>query len=211
MTPGQASAYEVMMPTHGIEFNQQALDWRDLFGNDNPVTVEIGFGMGASLAEQAAQYPQHNFLGIEVHRPGVGSLLARMREQALGNIRVLSHDAVEVFEQMIPDTSLHRVQLFFPDPWHKKRHHKRRIVKPEFVEQVKQKLVSGGIFHMATDWQNYAEHMLEVMRQSSGWQNLSTSNDYVPRPDDRPVTKFEKRGERLGHGVWDLMFKKEND
>lgn len=209
MTPGQASAYEMMMPTHGIIFEQEILDWQALFNNENPITVEIGFGMGASLATQASQYQQRNFLGIEVHRPGVGSLLARMREQQLDNIRVLSHDAVEVFEHMIPDASLDRVQLFFPDPWHKKRHHKRRIVKPEFVQQVQRKLSNGGIFHMATDWENYAEHMLAVMRQESGWQNTSPTNDYVPRPEDRPITKFEKRGERLGHGVWDLMFKKD--
>ena len=210
MTAGQASAYETMMPDYGLEYATEVLNLAELFGNDNPVTVEIGFGMGASLAEQAALYPERNFLGIEVHRPGVGSLLARMREGGQTNIRVISHDAVEVFEHMFGDNSIQRVQLFFPDPWHKKRHHKRRIVKPEFVQQLQRKLVDGGLLHMATDWENYAEHMLEVMQGEQGWSNLSDSNDYVPRPEDRPITKFEKRGERLGHGVWDLMFKKES-
>jgi len=209
MTAGQASAYETMMPDYGIDYQPQPLDLAAVFGNDNPVTIEIGFGMGASLAEQAAAYPEVNFLGIEVHRPGVGSLLARMREGGQTNIRVMSHDAVEVLEHMIPDNSIARVQLFFPDPWHKKRHHKRRIVKPAFVQQLNQKLREGGIFHMATDWENYAEHMLAVMQAEKGWHNLSDNGDFVARPDDRPITKFEKRGERLGHGVWDLMFNKE--
>nr|WP_210247245.1 tRNA (guanosine(46)-N7)-methyltransferase TrmB [Aliikangiella marina] len=207
MTAGQASAFEELMPKYGFEYRSEALDLKDLFGNDHPVVMEIGFGMGASLAEQAANNPQLNYLGIEVHRPGVGSLLARVREGGQTNIRVVSHDAVEVLEHMIADNALDRVQLFFPDPWHKKRHHKRRIVKSDFVQQLYRKLAQGGIFHMATDWENYAQHMLEVMQAEQGWVNLSETNDYVPRPDDRPITKFEKRGERLGHGVWDLMFK----
>lgn len=206
MTAGQASAFEELMPKYGFEYQQQMLNLGELFGNDNPVTLEIGFGMGASLAEQAANNPEKNYLGIEVHRPGVGSLLARVREGGQTNVRVVSHDAVEVLEHMIPDNSLARVQLFFPDPWHKKRHHKRRIVKSDFVQQLQKKLRSGGVFHMATDWENYAEHMLEVMRAEQGWGNLSESNDFVPKPDSRPITKFERRGERLGHGVWDLMF-----
>ena len=208
MTPGQASAFEIMMPDFGLEYSNQPVTLSDLFGNDNPITLEIGFGMGASLAQQAQNNPEVNFVGIEVHRPGVGSLLARMRERQLNNVRVISHDAVEVLEAMIPAHSLAKVQLFFPDPWHKKRHHKRRIVNPIFVQLVAEKLVSNGIFHMATDWQNYAQHMLAVMRSQPGWKNLSDSDDYVPKPDDRPVTKFQQRGERLGHGVWDLMFQR---
>lgn len=208
MTAGQTLAYETMMPVYGIQYSPEPIDLIQLFGNNNPITLEIGFGMGASLAQQAAVNPEQNFLGIEVHRPGVGSLLARMSEGGQTNIRVLSHDAVEVFEHMLPDNSLQCVQLFFPDPWHKTRHHKRRIVKPEFVQRIRQKLKVKGIFHMATDWENYAQHMLKVMHAESGWENLSKSNDYVPKPEHRPITKFERRGERLGHGVWDLMFRK---
>lgn len=208
MTPGQAHAYESMMPIYGFEYQKEMLDMQTLFGNNNPVALEIGFGMGASLVEQAKLYPNRNYIGIEVHRPGVGSLLVRMKELQVTNIRVISHDAVEVLADMIPDQSLQLLQLFFPDPWHKKRHHKRRIVNQAFVDLVRQKLVTSGHFHMATDWQNYAEHMLEVMVQASGWKNCSADNDFIPKPEDRPVTKFQRRGEGLGHGVWDLMFEK---
>lgn len=208
MTPGQAHAYESMMPIYGFEYQKEMLDMQTLFGNNNPVALEIGFGMGASLVEQAKLYPNRNYIGIEVHRPGVGSLLVRMKELQVTNIRVISHDAVEVLADMIPDQSLQLLQLFFPDPWHKKRHHKRRIVNQAFVDLVRQKLVTSGHFHMATDWQNYAEHMLEVMLQASGWNNCSADNDFIPKPEDRPVTKFQRRGEGLGHGVWDLMFEK---
>ncbi len=208
MTAGQAQAYEELMPKYGFEFERKLLNFAELFGNENPITLEIGFGMGASLAEQAKLNPERNFLGIEVHRPGVGALLSRIKENGATNVRVIAFDAVEVLAQMIGEHTLDRVQLFFPDPWPKKRHHKRRIVKPEFVQRLQSKLKVGGIFHMATDWENYAEHMLEVMLAEQGWKNLSSSNDYVPKPDDRPVTKFQARGERLGHGVWDLMFEK---
>lgn len=208
MTPGQASAYESMMPLYGFEYQKQRLDLVELFGNDNPVSLEIGFGMGASLAEQAKRYPERNFIGIEVHRPGVGSLLVRMKEYQLSNIRVISHDAVEVLEDMLADDCLELLQLFFPDPWHKKKHHKRRILNAPFSQLVRSKIKPGGHFHMATDWQNYAEQMLEVMTESPGWVNCSESNDYIPQPENRPITKFQKRGEGLGHGVWDLMFQK---
>ncbi len=208
MTAGQASAYDQLMPTMGFEYAQSPLKFNEVFGNENPVVLEIGFGMGASLAQQAVENPQLNYFGIEVHKPGVGAVLARIKENGAQNLRVISHDAVEVLEHMVLDNSLHKVQLFFPDPWHKKRHHKRRIVKPDFVQQLRKKLVDGGVFHMATDWENYAEHMLEVMQNEQGWSNLSKTNTYVPKPDDRPVTKFQSRGERLGHGVWDLMFTK---
>ncbi|MGX5172673.1 tRNA (guanosine(46)-N7)-methyltransferase TrmB [Aliikangiella sp. IMCC44653] len=208
MTAGQALAYAEMMPDYGLEFTQTKLDFEVLFGNSNPVTLEIGFGMGTSLAIQAENNPNKNYFGIEVHRPGVGALLARMKEKQLTNIRVISYDAIDVLEHMVDESSLSCLQLFFPDPWHKKRHHKRRIVKSSFAKKVWQKMQSGGVLHMATDWENYAEHMLAVMQQESGWENLSDTGDYVPKPEDRPVTKFQARGERLGHGVWDLMFKK---
>jgi len=208
MTAGQSLAFESMMPIYGFEYQNQMLNLNRLFGNDHPVTLEIGFGMGASLAMQAADYPNRNFIGIEVHRPGVGALLLRMKERELTNIRVISHDAIEVLNHMIVDQELARLQLFFPDPWHKRKHHKRRIVNQDFADLVAKKLVSSGILHMATDWQDYARHMLKVMQAASGWQNCSQSDDYVPKPDDRPVTKFQRRGEGLGHGVWDLMFKR---
>ena len=175
---------------------------------ERPLTVEIGFGMGASLVAMAKAKPEQNFLGIEVHSPGVGACLASAEEEGVHNLRVMCHDAVEVLHKMIPDNSLTMVQLFFPDPWHKARHNKRRIVQVPFAEHILSKLKLGGVFHMATDWEAYAEHMLEVMSSIDGYKNQSESNDYVPRPQSRPVTKFEQRGHRLGHGVWDLMFER---
>lgn len=206
MTPGQTLAYETMMPTYGFDYQKQILDFSALFGNDGPVSIEIGFGMGASLVEQAQCHPERNYIGIEVHRPGVGSLLVKMKEAGINNIRVISHDAVEVLNDMVSDKSIELLQLFFPDPWHKRKHHKRRIVNPEFVQLLHRKVKTNGHFHMATDWQNYAEHMLKVMQADDGWENCSANNDYIPKPANRPVTKFQKRGEGLGHGMWDLMF-----
>ena len=218
MTLGQKQAYEVMMPEYGVHYKKEMLDFNALFGNQNPVCLEIGFGMGSSLAAQAQMYPDRNYIGIEVHKPGVGALLLRMQEQQLTNIRVMSHDAVEVLENMIADNSLSLIQLYFPDPWHKRKHHKRRIVQVYFVKRLFSKLRLGGHFHMATDWQDYAKYMLKIMLESIRihqdqnealvWGNCSESNDYIPKPEDRPSTKFQKRGERLGHGVWDLMFDK---
>ncbi|CAM4232819.1 tRNA (guanosine(46)-N7)-methyltransferase TrmB [Pseudoalteromonas byunsanensis] len=208
LTKGQDAAIEKCWPTMGLVHSQGMLDFSKVFGNDNDVVLEIGFGMGKSLVEMAKNAPNLNFIGIEVHRPGVGACLMEADEQQVTNLRVFEHDAVEVLADCIADESLTTMQLFFPDPWHKKRHHKRRIVQPEFVESLRKKLKIGGVFHMATDWENYAEHMLEVMQSAPGYENISTTNDYVPRPDNRPLTKFEQRGHRLGHGVWDLMFKR---
>ncbi|WP_261816020.1 tRNA (guanosine(46)-N7)-methyltransferase TrmB [Vibrio gallicus] len=209
LTKGQATALEECWPEMGIDYQDQKLVWEQVFGNANPVVLEIGFGMGTSLVEMAKNAPHKNFIGIEVHRPGVGACLALAREQGVSNLRVMCHDAVEVFENMIPDSSLHTLQLFFPDPWHKKRHHKRRIVQLDFAEMVRQKLSLGsGVFHMATDWENYAEHMIEIMNQAPGYENLAQDGDYIPRPEERPLTKFEARGHRLGHGVWDIKFKR---
>lgn len=209
LTKGQEKAIEECWPTMGIDYAEQRLDWQQVFGNDNPVVLEIGFGMGASLVEMAKNAPEKNFIGIEVHSPGVGACLASAQEAGVTNLRVMCHDAVEVFEHMIPDNSLITLQLFFPDPWHKKRHHKRRIVQLGFAEMVRQKLIIGeGIFHMATDWENYAEHMIEVMNEAPGFENIATDGDYIPRPDERPLTKFEARGHRLGHGVWDIKYRR---
>lgn len=206
LTKGQARALEKCWPTMGLTVDMGLLDFSQVFGNDNPVVLEIGFGMGKSLVEMAAAAPELNFIGIEVHRPGVGACLSSADEADVKNLRVFEHDAVEVLAKCIADNSLHRVQLYFPDPWHKKRHHKRRLVQPAFVEDLRIKLAIGGQFHMATDWEPYAEHMLEVMQAASDFENTSDTNDYVPRPDYRPITKFETRGQRLGHGVWDLIF-----
>ena len=181
-------------------------DWQSQFGNTHPLKLEIGFGMGKSLVEMAKNAPELNFIGVEVHRPGVGACIGLAQEEGVNNLKVYEHDAIEVLADCIPAESLTTVQLFFPDPWHKKKHHKRRIVQASFVEVIRQKLKMGGVFHMATDWENYAECMLEDMKSSPGYKNLSSNDDYVPRPDSRPLTKFENRGQNLGHGVWDLQF-----
>ncbi|MGF7481849.1 tRNA (guanosine(46)-N7)-methyltransferase TrmB [Providencia sp. SP181] len=208
LTKRQEDALEKEWAEMGIDFINEPFDFAKVFSNSNPVTLEIGFGMGASLVTMASQNPQQNFLGIEVHAPGVGACLASAKEENVSNVRVMCHDAIEVLDCMVPNGSLAMVQLFFPDPWHKAKHNKRRIVQVPFAEKIRSKLAVGGIFHMATDWEPYAEHMLDVMKSVEGYKNLSPTGDYVPRPESRPETKFEKRGQRLGHGVWDLMFER---
>ncbi|RUO62922.1 tRNA (guanine-N(7)-)-methyltransferase [Pseudidiomarina planktonica] len=208
LTKGQAGALERQWPKLGLEHQAEAIDLKAVFGRSAPVVLEIGFGMGKSLVEMAKAAPDQDFIGIEVHRPGVGACLLEAEEQQVENLRVYEHDAVEVLADCIADESLSTIQIFFPDPWHKKRHHKRRIIQPEFVQQLRKKLKPGGILHLATDWENYAEYMLEVMQAAEGFRNLATDNAYVPRPDHRPLTKFEARGQRLGHGVWDLQFER---
>jgi len=208
LTKGQQQALDQLWPVMGVEYQPEPVDLTTLFGRDAPVVLEIGFGMGASLVSMAASNPQQNFLGIEVHSPGVGACLAAAQEAGVDNLRVMCHDAVEVLNTMIPDNSLRMVQLFFPDPWHKARHNKRRIVQVPFAELVMRKLKLGGVFHMATDWEAYAEHMLEVMSSIDGYKNQSETANWVPRPESRPLTKVEQRGQRLGHGVWDLMFER---
>lgn len=205
LTKGQERALQELWPVMGVEYRDEMLDLNQLFGRDAPIVLEIGFGMGKSLVEMAAAAPETNFIGIEVHRPGVGACLSSAQDAGITNLRLFCHDAVEVLGQMIPDQSIDTLQLFFPDPWHKARHHKRRIVQPAFVQMLRPKLKIGGVFHMATDWENYAEHMLEVMNAAEGFVN-TVEGDYAPRPDSRPLTKFEQRGHRLGHGVWDLLF-----
>lgn len=208
LTNAQTRAIEENWPEMGLNHSDGMLDFNQAFGRQASLVLEIGFGMGSSLVEMASKAPDKDFIGIEVHRPGVGNCLAEARELGLKNLKVYEHDAVEILADCIGDNSIQRLQLFFPDPWHKKRHHKRRIVQPDFVEKLRAKLAIGGVFHMATDWENYAEHMLEVMCQAKGFSNQSETDDYVPRPQQRPLTKFEQRGHRLGHGVWDLMFER---
>ncbi len=206
MTPSQQNALEQQWPTFGLELTDGLLDFQQLFGNDNPVIMEIGFGMGDSLITMAKTMPENNYLGIEVHKPGVGRLLNNAQNEGLTNLKVFADDAIEVMAQCIPDHSLGGVQLFFPDPWHKKKHNKRRIVQPKFAQDIRQKLAPNGIFHMATDWEPYAEHMMEVMEAAPGYSNLAGAGEFSPQPDFRPVTKFQRRGEGKGHGVWDLMY-----
>jgi tRNA (guanine-N7-)-methyltransferase len=208
LTKRQQKAFQQHWTRLGIEYARQLLDLSEVFGNDNPVYLEIGFGNGESLAEMARQHPERNYIGIEVHGPGVGHLLMKLEEYGCENVRVCRHDAVEVLEHMIPDAALQGVSLFFPDPWHKKRHHKRRIVQPEFLELLARKIRPGGLFHAATDWQNYAEHMLDVLTGASHIFRNTAEEDFIVRPGDRPLTKFEQRGLRLGHGVWDLVFER---
>lgn len=208
LTRGQQRAFQEHWSRLGVEFNDSPLDLAGLFGNRNPVFLEIGFGNGESLAEMARLRPQHNFLGIEVHRPGVGHLLMKLQEYGCENVRVCQHDAVEVLTHMIPNHGLQGVYLFFPDPWHKKRHHKRRILQPAFVELLARKLAAGGIFHAATDWEDYAGHMLEVLNGAPQLMHNTAGEGFAPRPEWRPLTKFERRGLRLGHGVRDLLFER---
>ena len=207
VTSGQAKAYAEWGEQYVLPFAQAPLDARQAFGREAPLVLEIGFGMGEATAHIAARMPHINFLGCEVHDPGVGALLKRIGEQGLQNIRICAHDAVEVLQHMLPHGSLHGVHVFFPDPWHKKRHHKRRLIQPELAHELALRLQPGGYIHCATDWQPYAEQMLEVLSQEPLLANTATSpNGYAERPHYRPFTKFEQRGLRLGHGVWDVVF-----
>lgn len=205
VTKGQANALETQWPTYGVEYGLQSIDLNNLFGrNESKKILEIGFGMGETTAKIAQTLPDCDFLAAEVHTPGVGALLKLIEEQALTNIRIIQHDVVEVLQNMLADNSLDGVHIFFPDPWHKKRHHKRRLIQAEFVKLLCSKLKAGGYLHVATDWQEYAEWVLEVLNAEQQLQN--TAIDYAEKPGYRPLTKFENRGIKLGHGVWDLLF-----
>lgn len=206
-TAGQRLALENLGDHYCLSLDQD-YDLDAVFGRCAPLIVEIGFGNGSSLADTAAANPQFDYIGIEVHRPGVGHLMMLLDERQINNVRIFNHDAIEILEQKIADASLAGVHLFFPDPWHKRRHHKRRIVRPSFLVLLKQKLAQGGYFHAATDWEDYAHEMLALMTADTELENASPSGDYCPRPDYRPLTKFENRGLKLGHGVWDLIFHK---
>jgi tRNA (guanine-N7-)-methyltransferase len=205
-SPAQTRAHETLMPRYGAPFKPQLLDLNELFGRPAPKILEIGFGMGATTATIAANRPELDFLGLEVHTPGVGSLLKLIEERGIPNLRIIQHDAVEVLQQMIAPDTLAGVHIFFPDPWPKKRHHKRRLIQPEFVKLLISRITPGGYVHLATDWEEYAEQMLAVLSAEEGLAN--TADGYAPCPDYRPETKFETRGLKLGHGVWDLVFRK---
>ncbi|HZY15722.1 MAG TPA: tRNA (guanosine(46)-N7)-methyltransferase TrmB, partial [Ramlibacter sp.] len=205
-TAGQARALDALGPRFLVPFQPRPLDLPALFGRSAPVILEIGFGMGEATAHIAGLMPDHDFLCCEVHPPGVGALLRRIGEQGLANIRIVAHDAVEVLDHMLLAGSLAGVHIFFPDPWHKARHNKRRLVQPPFVAKLLPRLASGAYIHCATDWEPYAQQMLEVLSAQPGLRN--TADGFAPRPDYRPLTKFENRGLRLGHGVWDVVFEK---
>jgi tRNA (guanine-N7-)-methyltransferase len=208
MTDGQRKAFETSWPTYGLKLADGAINTDEVFGRSGPKVLEIGFGMGDSLLQMAAAEPNTDFIGIEVHPPGVGTIINSARIEGLANLRVYLADANDVLEECFVPESIDRLQLYFPDPWHKKKHNKRRIVQPSFLQQVREKLRPNGVLHMATDWQPYAEQMLETLNEAEGFGNCAGPAQYSPRPAYRPLTKFEKRGERLGHGVWDLIFKK---
>ncbi len=210
LSTGQAKALEQFGPEFCLDYRPEALDLDAAFGRQAPRVLEIGFGMGQATAEIAVHRADTDFLGVEVHTPGVGSLLKLIGEQAIRNIRIVQHDAVEVLENMLPAGSLAGAHIFFPDPWHKKRHNKRRLIQPEFVKLLVSRIQTGGYVHLATDWEDYAIQMLEVLSNEPTLKNTATSDTgYAERPDYRPLTKFENRGIKLGHGVWDLVFIKQ--
>jgi len=205
LTAGQQRAFETLWPRYGCDLSRQPLLPERLFDHAQPLYLEIGFGNGESLAQMAQTNPQFNYLGVEVHRPGVGHLLIAIERLGLQNLRVMHHDAIEVLDAL-PDATLHGLLLLFPDPWHKKRHHKRRILQPSFVARAARVIRPGGFLHAATDWDDYAQQMLRVLEANSDFNNHAGRDQFTPRPEFRPLTKFEQRGQRLGHGVWDLHF-----
>lgn len=205
----QQQALEYSLKKYELSLDTIPWDLHAVFGRQADTVVEIGFGMGASLLIMAQQQPELNFIGIEVHRAGIGSLVADLCDHGLENVRVVPHDAVEVFKHHLSENSLAGIQIFFPDPWPKKRHHKRRLIQPGFVKLLVQRLKTGGFIHCATDWQEYAEHMQTVLSAEPTLRNTQDDGGFSPRPETRPLTKFEQRGNRLGHGVWDLIYIKD--
>ncbi len=210
MGAGQARALQDLGPQFTLPWTPRQVNWDEAFGRQAPRILEIGFGMGQATAEIAKSRPDMDFIGVEVHEPGVGALLKLIGQHGLTNIRIVQHDAVEVLERMIAPQSLAAVHVFFPDPWHKKRHHKRRLIQPPLAALLASRLSPQGILHCATDWQPYAEQMLQVLSAEPALCNTANAQDggYVERPAYRPMTKFEQRGLKLGHGVWDLVFRR---
>lgn len=207
-TAAQQRALDDLWPRYGVEFSGQPLDLDQLFGRRAPRMLEIGFGAGEALLVFAQKHPQLDCIGVEVHKPGVGHLLLGADTAGLQNLRVICHDAVEVLQQQLPPGSLQLIHIFFPDPWHKKRHHKRRLIQPDFVQLLAQSLAVGGTLRLATDWEHYAMHMREVIDASPSFANEAPDTGFVARNEERPVTRFERRGHRLGHGVWDLSYRR---
>jgi tRNA (guanine-N7-)-methyltransferase len=208
MTASQQRALDELWPDYGVEFRPERLSFVDLFGRTAPVVLEIGFGNGETLVEQAAAHPDMDFIGVEVHAPGIGHCLLRAQAAGVMNLRVVAHDAIEVLNDQVPAGSLTRLNLYFPDPWPKKRHHKRRILQPSFLPLVADRLRDGGRIHVATDWANYAEHIDEVFAQSALFRCIERREHDGDAPLDRPQTKFERRGLRRGHRIWDWCFEK---
>ncbi|HEU4487537.1 MAG TPA: tRNA (guanosine(46)-N7)-methyltransferase TrmB [Povalibacter sp.] len=206
-TAAQQRAMTELWPLYGVEFTGQSLEPVQLFGRDAPVMIEIGFGNGEALLEFAKSNPQIDCLGIEVHRPGVGHLLLGVHEAGLKNVRVVCHDAVEVLQRFAAQ-SISFLHIFFPDPWHKKRHHKRRLIQPSFVALISPLMKGDGLLRLATDWEHYALQMREVLDASADFENVAGSSGFIERPAMRPLTRFERRGHRLGHGVWDMEYRK---
>ena len=207
LSKGQSLGLNELWSDFGIDVDSSTLDFEEIFSNQNDVTLEVGFGNGDSLLEMAIQEPNQNFLGIEVYEAGVGRLINEANKKNVGNLKVIKEDAVEVLENNVADDSISNFQLFFPDPWHKKRHHKRRIVQMGFLDLLSKKLKSNGTAHIATDWQDYAEHIMETLESHPHFKNLAGDHIYYERPEYRPLTKFENRGQKLGHGVWDIIFR----
>ena len=208
LTEGQKRALAELWPRFGIEQGESLLNFEALFDNNAPVIMEIGFGNGDAIWQMAQANPAENYLGVEVHLPGVGHLLLKMKQHGIRNIRIANDDAVEFLRQRVPEESLDGVRIYFPDPWPKKRHHKRRLIQPSLIELLAARMCPRALLHLATDWEPYAEHMLEVMRSADSFANLSPSGDFCPQPVWRPETKYERRGEGLGHRVRDLLFKR---
>lgn len=206
MTIGQKNAIEQLLPLHGIEYTPNLIDFAETFSNHNPVIIEIGFGMGTATWQIASQHPDINYIGIEVHGPGVGTLLMQIKEHNISNLKIAQHDAIEVIKMMVPDNAIAGFHIFFPDPWPKKRHHKRRIVQTKFIQLLTQKLTTNGYIHLATDWQEYAQWMMDILSQNGELKNSVTNEHFAQTQNLRPITKFEQRGINLGHGIWDLIF-----
>lgn len=208
ITLAQQKAFNDLMPKYGIKYQEQMIDLNEIFERNNPKIIEIGFGMGNATWQIAKNNPDNDYLGIEVHTPGVGSLLMQIAQNNLHNLKLIKHDAISVLKNMIPDNSITGFHIFFPDPWQKKRHHKRRIIQTEFINLLCNKLINNGFIHLATDWQEYANVMLDILINNKRLINQAKLKEFTPRPDIRPLTKFEQRGIKLGHGVWDLIFNK---
>lgn len=208
LTQAQRRALDALWPRFGLEFSREPLDLDTLYGRHAPRVIEIGFGNGAYLAALAADRPQRDYLGIEVHPPGIGQLLRELARSNLTNVRVSAHDAVEVLDAQIPSASIEEIHILFPDPWPKKRHHKRRLIQPAFIACLADRLVPAGLLRLATDWRDYAEHMLEVLEGCSALENTAPGGRFLGRSTERLPTRFEQRGERLGHEIWELVYRK---